>query len=131
MERHRKIVKVTRRGQTTIPIEFRKRHRIEEGSRLVVEDRGDSIVFRPVARLEDLGGSLSKTTTLERMLKILDESREDEDCRRSWIQGSSSPTTPREGEGLLTTWICGPPIRIRGTLRFRCLNLGYSALGAT
>ena len=79
MERPRKIVKVTRRGQATIPIEFRKRHRIEEGSRLVVEDRGGSIVFRPVPRLEDLGGSLSKTTTLERMLKILDESREDED----------------------------------------------------
>src|SRR5437867_6510006 len=50
---------------------------LEEGSRLVVEDRGDAIVFRPVARLEDLGGSLSKTTTLERMLKILDESRKD------------------------------------------------------
>ena len=79
MARHRKIVKVTRRGQTTIPIEFRKRHGIEEGSRLIVEDRGDAIVFRPVAGLEDLGGSLSKTTTLERMLKILDESREDED----------------------------------------------------
>ena len=79
MERHGKIVKVTRRGQTTIPIEFRKRHRIEEGSRLVVEDRGDAIVLRPVARLEDLGGFLSKTTTLKRMLKILDESREDED----------------------------------------------------
>jgi len=79
MERTRKIVKVTRRGQTTIPIEFRKRHRIEEGSRLVVEDKGDAIVLRPVPRLEDLGGFLSKTTTVERMLKILDESREDED----------------------------------------------------
>ena len=79
MERTPKIVKVTRRGQTTIPIEFRKRHRIEEGSRLVVEDKGDAIVLRPVARLEDLGGFLSKTTTVERMLKILDESREDED----------------------------------------------------
>jgi len=79
MGRPRKVVKVTRMGQTTIPIEFRKRHGIEEGSRLVVEDRGDSIVLRPVPRLEDLGGFLSKTTTLERMLKILDESREDED----------------------------------------------------
>ena len=79
MDRRQKIVKVTRRGQTTIPIEFRKRHRIEEGSRLFVEDRGDAIVFRPVPRLEDLGGSLSRTTTSERMLKILDESREDED----------------------------------------------------
>ena len=79
MERSQKIVKVTRRGQTTIPIEFRKRHRIEEGSRLVVEDRGDAIVLRPVPRLGDLGGFLSKTTTVERTLKILDESREDED----------------------------------------------------
>ena len=79
MERRRKIVKVTRRGQTTIPIEFRKRHKIEEGSRLVVEDRGDAIVLRPVPRLEDLAGFLSKTTTVERMLKILEESREDED----------------------------------------------------
>ena len=79
MERRRKIVRVTRRGQTTIPIEFRKRHGIDEGSRLVVEDRGDAIVFRPVARLEDLGGFLSKTTTVERMLKVLGESREDEE----------------------------------------------------
>jgi len=79
MDRRRKIVKVTRRGQTTIPIEFRKRHQIEEGSRLVVEDRGDAIVLRPVPRLEDLAGFLSKTTTVERMLKILEESREDED----------------------------------------------------
>jgi len=79
MERRRKFVKVTRRGQTTIPIEFRKRHRIEEGSRLIIEDRGDVMILRPVTRLEDLAGFLSKTTTTERLLKILEESREDED----------------------------------------------------
>src|SRR2546428_120371 len=45
MDRRRKIVKVTRRGQTTIPIEFRKRHQIAEGSRLVVEDRGDAVAL--------------------------------------------------------------------------------------
>lgn len=79
MERVRKTVKVTRRGQTTIPVEFRRRHRIEEGSQLIIEDRGDSMILRPVTRLEDLGGFLSKTTTTERMLRILEESREDED----------------------------------------------------
>jgi len=79
MERARKVIKVTRRGQTTIPVEFRRRHRIEEGSRLVVEDRGDSLLIRPVPSLEDLGGSLSKKTTLERLLKVLEESREDKD----------------------------------------------------
>jgi len=79
MERARKVIKVTRRGQTTIPVEFRRRHRIEEGSRLEVEDRGDSLLIRPVPSLEDLGGSLSKKTTLERLLKVLEESREDND----------------------------------------------------
>jgi len=79
MEAVRKTVKVTRRGQTTIPIEFRRRHGIEDGSTLDVEDRGDAIVLRPVARLENLGGFLAKTTTVERLLKVLEESREDED----------------------------------------------------
>lgn len=78
MGRARKIVKVTRRGQTTIPIEFRRRHRIEEGSQVIIEDRGDAMVIRPVPRLEDLGGFLSKTTTAKRLLKIPEESRADE-----------------------------------------------------
>jgi len=32
------VVKVTRRGQTTIPLEFRKKYGIDEGDKLVVED---------------------------------------------------------------------------------------------
>ncbi len=63
----------------TIPIEFRKRHRIEEGSRLIIEDRGDMMVVRPVANLEDLGGILSRVTTAERLLRALAESREDQE----------------------------------------------------
>src|SRR2546427_11249958 len=95
MERARKVIKVTRRGQTTIPVEFRRRHRIKEGSRLEVQDRGDSLLIRPVPSLEDLGGSLSKKTTLERLLKALEESREDKDLRKSWTRTSYSPTTER------------------------------------
>ncbi len=54
METKRKFVKVIRRGETTIPV-------------------------RSLARLEDLAGVLSKTTSVERVKKLLDESREDED----------------------------------------------------
>jgi AbrB family looped-hinge helix DNA binding protein len=78
MERMRKVVKVTRRGQTTIPVEFRRRHNIKEGSRLILEDRGEAMLIRPVPQLEDMGGYLAKATTLERLLKTLQESREDE-----------------------------------------------------
>lgn len=79
MERRRRVVKVTRRGQTTIPAEFRRRHRIMEGSRLVVEDRGDALLVRPVPRLEDEGGSLAEKATLEEALETLRKSRADED----------------------------------------------------
>jgi antitoxin PrlF len=78
MERLRKVVKVTRRGQTTIPIEFRRRHNIKEGSRLVLEDQGEAMLIRPMPQLEDMGGFLSKETTLGRLMKTLQESREDE-----------------------------------------------------
>jgi AbrB family looped-hinge helix DNA binding protein len=78
MERLKKVVKVTRRGQTTIPVEFRRRHNIKEGSRLLLEDRGEAMLIRPVPQLEDMGGYLAKVTTLKRLLKTLQESREDE-----------------------------------------------------
>jgi len=79
MERDRKVIKVSSNGQMTIPVEFRRRHSIKEGSRLIVEDRGDALLLRPLPRLEDLGGSLSKTTTAERLLKVLEASQEDKD----------------------------------------------------
>ena len=108
MQRARKVIKVTRTGQTTIPVEFRRRHRIQEGSRLEVEDRGDSLLIRPVPSLEDLGGSLSKKTTLERLLKVLEESREDKDLRKSWTRNSCSSTTERRTRtffpGLERSW---------------------------
>jgi AbrB family looped-hinge helix DNA binding protein len=79
MERRRRLVKVTRRGQTTIPLEIRRRHRIEEGTRLVVEDRGSEIVFRRLKDLEDAAGFLAGRTSVERLNRLLAKSREDRD----------------------------------------------------
>ncbi len=73
----REIVKVTRRGRTTIPVHFRRRHGIEEGSQVILEDRGDAILIRPLPQLEDMGGFLAKATTVERLLKTLRKSRQD------------------------------------------------------
>jgi len=72
-------VKVTRRGQTTIPLEIRRRHRIREGTRLVVSDREDEIVMRPVPDLEDLAGSLSKFASVKEIYEILDEMEREEE----------------------------------------------------
>jgi AbrB family looped-hinge helix DNA binding protein len=78
MGRRKRVVKVTRRGQTTIPAEFRKRHGIKEGSRLLVEDRGGALIVRPIPSLEDQGGSLAGKATLKEALETLRKAREDE-----------------------------------------------------
>ncbi|HEV8594716.1 MAG TPA: AbrB/MazE/SpoVT family DNA-binding domain-containing protein [Thermoplasmata archaeon] len=73
------IVKVTRRGQTTIPVEIRRRLRIKEGTRLVVEARNHSIVMHLVANLDDLAGSMAKTSNRAKADKLLDEMERDEE----------------------------------------------------
>lgn len=73
-----KRVKVTRQGQTTIPREAREKLGIDVGSVLDVETTDDAVLIRPVPRLEDLAGSLSKYSTVRKMKERLDRAREDE-----------------------------------------------------
>ncbi|HKT22474.1 MAG TPA: AbrB/MazE/SpoVT family DNA-binding domain-containing protein [Nitrososphaerales archaeon] len=71
-----KEVVVTRRGQTTIPTEFRRRLGIEEGSKLKVEVEGDKIVFEKVPSIFDLAGT-SRLTKAE-AFRELDRLREED-----------------------------------------------------
>lgn len=63
----RHVVKVTRRGQTTIPEEFRRKYDIQEGDSLRVEDGHGKIVIRKIKKLEDLGGADSIFGTPEQL----------------------------------------------------------------
>ncbi len=74
-----RVVKVTRRGQTTIPIELRRRFRIKEGSRLVVEAIDDAITMRPVPDLDDLVGSMARISNRRKANAILDRMERDEE----------------------------------------------------
>jgi AbrB family looped-hinge helix DNA binding protein len=71
-----KEVVVTRRGQTTIPTEVRKKLGIEEGSRLKVEVEGGKVILTKVPSLFDLAGT-SKIGRDE-AFKQLDKMREEE-----------------------------------------------------
>jgi AbrB family looped-hinge helix DNA binding protein len=51
-----KIVKVTRKGQITIPSEIRVQIGLKEGDFLAVDAVNDEIVFRPIPKLGDCGG---------------------------------------------------------------------------
>jgi len=69
-------VMVTRRGQTTIPTEVRRKLGIEEGSKLLVEVEGQKVIFTKVPSLFDLAGT-SKLSR-EEAFRRLDEMREED-----------------------------------------------------
>ena len=68
-------VVVTRRGQTTIPQEIRKKLDIREGTRLLVDAEGGKVVFRKIPSIFDLAGK-SKMTK-EEAFTLLDKMREE------------------------------------------------------
>lgn len=71
-------VKVTRKGQTTIPAAIRKRYGIKEGSRLKVVDTEKGILFKPALSTADLAGSGSRHASVKEMKKKLDELRNED-----------------------------------------------------
>jgi AbrB family looped-hinge helix DNA binding protein len=68
-------VTVTRRGQTTIPQEIRKKPGIREGTRLTMGTENGKIVFSKTPSVFDLAGK-SKMTKDE-AVKLLDKMREE------------------------------------------------------
>lgn len=73
----RTIVKVTRRGQTTIPMEFREKLGIKEGDELVVESTEDGLLFKVIPRLEDLAGVYAKFGNVEEIKREIEKLREE------------------------------------------------------
>jgi AbrB family looped-hinge helix DNA binding protein len=71
-------VVVTRKGQTTIPVQFREKFKIEEGTRLLVVETDEGILFKPKKSTWDLAGSGSRFATPEEMKKLLDKLREED-----------------------------------------------------
>jgi len=71
-------VKVTRKGQTTIPAEIRKRRGIREGSKLKVIDTEKGIILKPALSTADLAGSGSRKASVREMKKKLDGLRNED-----------------------------------------------------
>ncbi|MGF3521863.1 MAG: AbrB/MazE/SpoVT family DNA-binding domain-containing protein [Candidatus Bathyarchaeia archaeon] len=69
-------VVVTRKGQTTIPIRFRTKYNIEEGTRLQVVDTADGILLKPKPSTLDLAGSGGRYASPSEMKKLLEKIRD-------------------------------------------------------
>jgi antitoxin PrlF len=70
-------VKVTRKGQTTIPIEIREQLGIKEGDELMVEANSQSVVFKKIPRIEDCVGMFAGHANVAELKKEIDKLREE------------------------------------------------------
>jgi len=70
-------VKVKRKGQVTIPVELRRKLRIEEGSLLKVEEREEGILLKSVAPVK--AGDVVGERVYRDIVHELDELR-----RKKW-----------------------------------------------
>jgi len=74
-------VKVTSKGQVTIPADLRRKFRIEEGSKVeIVEEDGRIVVKRKIS-IYDLAGSSADSGSVEELKRLLDGLR-DEDAEK-------------------------------------------------
>jgi AbrB family looped-hinge helix DNA binding protein len=71
-------VVVTRKGQTTIPVNLRRKFKIEEGTRLEVIETEEGILFKPKKSTWDLAGSGSPYSTPQEMKTLLTKLREED-----------------------------------------------------
>ena len=72
-----KIVKITRKGQTTIPAKIRKQLDIKVGDELAVETIDQQIIFKPIPRLENCAGIFAGHADVVDLKKEIDKLREE------------------------------------------------------
>jgi antitoxin PrlF len=72
-----KTVKVTRKGQTTIPVEIREKIGLKEGDELAVEIIDQQIIFKPVPKIEDCAGLFAGHADVAELKKEIDKLREE------------------------------------------------------
>ena len=69
-------VLVTRKGQVTIPVKYRKKYGIKKGTKMIVEETSSGIIFKPIPPLEDLAGVDAEKYDARAMKEALDSVRE-------------------------------------------------------
>ena len=70
-------MKVTRRGQTTLPVEYRMNLGINEGDDVLIEEMPQGLMVRRVPPLLDLAGADAKHGSTEEAKKVIERMREE------------------------------------------------------
>jgi len=70
-------VSVTRKGQVTIPVKYRRKYRINEGTKMLIEDTERGIFLKPIMHLEEQAGIDAGKYDTKELKKSLDRVREE------------------------------------------------------
>jgi len=69
------IVKVTRKGQVTIPANYRKKYKIREGVKVAFREEHGRLIIEPITPIEDLAGVFAGKMSVAAAKKMLDKMR--------------------------------------------------------
>ena len=68
-------VSVTPKGQVTIPVDLRRKYKIQPGSKVEILEENGKITIKKITSILDLAGASSHIATPEEIKKELDEMR--------------------------------------------------------
>lgn len=69
------IVKVTRKGQITIPASYRKKYKIKEGLKIAFKEEEGKLIIEPITPIEELAGVDAGKMSITAAKKMLDKMR--------------------------------------------------------
>ena len=69
------VGKVTRKGQITIPADYRRKYKIREGVMVVFKDKNGKLIIEPITPIEDLAGVDAGKASITTAKKLLDKMR--------------------------------------------------------
>ena len=72
-----KIVKITRKGQTTIPAKIREKLGLKEGDELTVKVVEQGVVFKRIPKMEECAGIFAGHAAVTELKKEIDKLREE------------------------------------------------------
>ena len=68
-------VVVTRKGQVTIPIKIRRKFKIEQNTKVTIQEEDGKIVIKKQPSIFDLAGSSAGKASVDELKQMLDEMR--------------------------------------------------------
>jgi len=69
--------KITKKGQMTIPIDYRRKHNLHEGTLVTIEETDKGLIIKPIPDIAESAGALSKYAELEDVLAALMRGRKE------------------------------------------------------